>query len=140
ANIFKWALREVRDLNGNSTRYHYDVVDGGGAAGEEPWHQLYLSSIRYTGSNGAEGPYEVAFNRESGRPDSVVDGRAGFKTVLDQRLASIEVRQLGMVNPRIRLYTFQYDTGPFSKSRLIQVTQKGEDGTTELSHHNFDYF
>src|SRR5262249_30953381 len=59
-NVFRWMLREVRDPNGNTIRYHYDLVNGG--SGGEPWRQVYLRSIRYTGTNGSDGPYEVLFN------------------------------------------------------------------------------
>lgn len=143
-NIFKWALREARDPNGNSVIYHYDVIDGGGSNGE-PWHQIYLRSIRYTGTsgtNGSEGPYEILFNRESGRPDVSIDGRPGFETRLDQRLSAIEVRQLGLANPTIRKYTFQYITGQFSKSLLTGVTQYGEGGENGgiFNQHTFDYY
>ena len=41
-NIYQWALREVRDLNNNTIRYHYDLVDGDGGDNGEPWHQIYL--------------------------------------------------------------------------------------------------
>ena len=131
-------LREVRDANGNTMRYHYQTVDGG--AGAEPWRQIYLKSIRYTGTPTAEGPYEVVFNREASRPDAIVDGRAGFKTVLAERLASIDVRLLVPSTALIRRYTFSYTTGEFSKSLLSRITQLGQDGTTEFNHHSFTYF
>jgi hypothetical protein len=141
-NIFKWALREVRDTNNNTIRYNYDLVDGGGSGNGERWHQIYLASIRYTGTAGATGsvgPYEVKFNRESGRQDVSSDGRAGFKTVLDQRLANIEVRQPGLTNPLTRRYVFQYTYGEFNKSLLTRVTQYGESGGA-FNHHDFEYY
>jgi hypothetical protein len=137
-NIFRWMLREIRDSNGNTIRYHYDVVNGG--AGSEPWSQVYLRSIRYTGTNGSDGPYEVVFNRESGRPDVMVDGRPGFKTVLTDRLASIDVNLLTEASPLVRRYRLEYETGAFNKSLLKHVIQYGEDGTTEFYRHTFDYF
>src|SRR3989441_1124520 len=137
-NIYQWMLREVRDTHGNTMRYHYDVIDGG--AGGEPWRQIYLRSIRYTGSGGAEGPYEITFNREAGRSDVMVDGRPGFKTVLEDRLTSIDVKLLTDANPTIRRYTLDYRTGPFSKTLLTRITQYGEDGITEFNHHSFEYF
>ena len=101
-NIFQWMLREVQDTHGNTMRYHYDVVDGGN--GGEPWRQVYLKSIRYTGSGNVEGPYEIVFLREGGRHDVAVDGRPGFKTVLEDRLKSVEVHLLTEANPLIRRY------------------------------------
>jgi RHS repeat-associated protein len=144
-NIFKWALREVRDPNGNTMTYHYDVVDGGGGQNGEPWHQIYLRSTRYTGTtgtSGSEGPYEIVFNREGGRPDVAIDGRPGFETRLDQRLASIVVRQIGLTIPTIRKYVFQYRTGQFSKSLLNSVIQYGENGESGgiFNRHDFAYY
>jgi RHS repeat-associated protein len=137
-NIFRWMLREVRDTNGNTVRYDYDVVEG--ADGGEPWRQIYLKSIRYTGSGNDDGPYELLFNRELGRPDVIVDGLPGFKSVLDQLLTSIDVRLTGEANPLIRRYRLEYETGQFNKTRLARVIQFGEDGTTEFNRHSFEYF
>jgi RHS repeat-associated protein len=139
ANVFRWMLREMRDANGNSMRFHYDIVNGGGG-GEEPWRQIYLRRITYTGRFATEGAYEVELFRESGRPDVIVDGRPGFKTVLDQRLARIDVRLTTEANPLIRRYQFSYGTGQFSKSLLTRVAQLGQDGVTEFNHHDFEYF
>jgi len=137
-NVFRWMLREVRDPNGNTIRYHYDVVHGG--AGGEPWRQIYLRSIRYTGADGSDGPYEVLFNREGGRPDVIVDGQPGFKTVLSDRLTSIDVRLVTEAAPLVRRYRLEYVAGAFSKSLLSRVIQYGEDGTTEFNRHTFEYF
>jgi RHS repeat-associated protein len=141
ANIFRWMLREMRDANGNTMRYDYDVVNGGGGA-EEPWRQIYLSRIRYTGRAGAgQGPYEVVFQREGGRPDVMVDGRPGFKTVLTDRLTRIDVRleQNGQTQ-LVRRYNLSYTTGQFDKTLLERIVQLGEDGATELARHSFEYF
>jgi RHS repeat-associated protein len=137
-NVFKWALKEIRDTNGNNIVYQYDIANGG--AGGEPWRQIYLKRINYTGSQGAQGPYEVAFRRTGGRIDMMVDGRPGFKTVMDQRLAGIDVSLTSETIPLIRRYSFDYVTGPFKKTLLTKVTQFGEDGTTEFNNHRFDYF
>ncbi len=91
-NIGRWLLREVIDTNGNNIRYRYDVVNLT-QNGPEPARQIYPRSIHYTGrAGGEEGPYEVTFARTSGRTDPIVDGRLGFKTVMADRLATIEVR------------------------------------------------
>ncbi|WP_019143026.1 SpvB/TcaC N-terminal domain-containing protein [Noviherbaspirillum massiliense] len=137
-NVFRWALKEVRDTNGNNIVYGYDIVNGG--AGGEPWRQIYLRRINYTGSQGGTGPYQVTFSRAGGRTDVVVDGRAGFKTVMDQRLTGIDVALNSETNPLVRLYSFDYRTGAFTKTLLTKVTQYGEDGMTEFNHHDFEYF
>jgi RHS repeat-associated protein len=138
ANIFRWMLREVRDTNGNTIRYTYDVVDGG--TGGEPWRQIYLQRIRYTGTDTSDGPYEVVFHREAGRPDVIVNGLPGFKTVLTDVLSSIDVRLTTEASPLIRRYRLEYETGQFSKTRLARVLQYGEDGMTEFNRHSFEYF
>ncbi|HEX7888790.1 MAG TPA: SpvB/TcaC N-terminal domain-containing protein, partial [Ramlibacter sp.] len=137
-NVFRWALKEVRDTNGNTIVYTYDVVNGG--AGGEPWRQIYLKRINYTGRPGVPGPYEVSFQRSGGRTDVMVDGRPGFKTVMDQRLVGIDVSLTSAGNPLIRRYKFDYVTGAFKKTLLTKVTQYGEDGVTAFNNHAFEYF
>jgi hypothetical protein len=65
-NVFRWALREIRDLHGNGVKFTYDFAcDPGISGGSVPGYQLYLKSINYTQSSGAEGPYSVTFTRDS---------------------------------------------------------------------------
>src|SRR5215510_4724353 len=147
-NIFKWALREVRDLHGNSTRYTYQrVSDAGVANGQEPGRQLYLKSINYTQLNGAPGPYTVTFLRDrdvpgynpspsvgcqDGHPplvrrcDVIIDARGGFKMVTADLLKRIEVTFNGAM---VRAYDLEYEDGAFKKTRLTSITQRGDDGT-----------
>jgi len=66
--------------------------------------------------------------------------RAGFKTVLEDRLTSVDVRLLTETNPLIRRYAFTYRTGPFNKTLLTRDHEFGEDGVTEFNHHGFEYF
>lgn len=47
-NIFKWALREARDLRGNAIQYSYARVTDPGVSGGVPGVQLYPSAINYT--------------------------------------------------------------------------------------------
>jgi RHS repeat-associated protein len=135
-NIFRWPLRETRDLHGNTIRYAYDIV-GGVARSVEPWRQMYLREIAYTGTKGSNAAYTVTFRRTKGRPDPIIDGRSGFKTLLNDRLTQIDVRTNGAL---VRRYTLAYDTGVFGKSRLVSVAQLGDDGTTELARHGFGYY
>jgi RHS repeat-associated protein len=147
--IFKWNLHEMVDTSGNTMRYHCTVVEVR-PPDQEPWRQIYLERITYTGSGGLDnGPYEVTFIRGGGRPDVVVDARPGFKTVLDQRLNRIDVRLTPEANSLIRRYVFVYDTNPygdarpgtaFNKSLLTAIVQFGEDGVTEFNRHSFSYF
>jgi RHS repeat-associated protein len=138
-NIGRWMLREVVDTNGNTIRYNYEVVPVE-ILGPEKARQIYPTSIRYTGRTGGEdGPYEVSFIRKNGRPDPIVDGRLGFKTVTTDRLTSIEVKLLSESNPLIRRYQLDYQTGQFAKSLVSKIRQFGENGS-EFHAHAFTYF
>jgi hypothetical protein len=137
-NIFRWALREVRDTNGNTIRYSFArAADGGTAEG----NQFYLKEIRYTGRPGNPGPYSVTFVRdrelsESRRPDVGVDARAGFRVVTADILRKIEVR---LNNEMIRSYDFAYREGAFKKTLLKAVSHYGEKGEL-FNTHEFDYY
>jgi len=139
-NIFKWALREVRDTNGNTIRYSFArAADGGTAEGS----QFYLNEIRYTGRPGAPGLYSVTFVRdrelhEARRPDVGVDARAGFRVVSADLLRKIEVRLGGEM---IRSYDFAYREGAFKKTLLKSVSQYNGRTEPELFNtHEFDYY
>jgi RHS repeat-associated protein len=152
-NIFRWALREVRDLNGNGVRYSYTrVYDVGVPGGTVPGVQLYLQSANYTQSGGAEGPYTVTFIRDSQadelrkvpqykdyvyerRPDVVIDARGGFKMVTAELLKRIDVTFKG---DRVRSYDLEYQRGAFEKTLLKSITQRGADGAV-FNTHGFAY-
>ncbi|RIK42745.1 MAG: hypothetical protein DCC55_07780 [Chloroflexi bacterium] len=141
-NVFRWVLREVRDLNGNTIRYAYaHVVDYGQPGGTVEGSQLYLESINYTGSNGAAGPYTITFERTSElgqprRPDVIIDGRGGFKMVTADLLKRIDVTFNGAL---VRRYELEYQEGAFRKSLLRSISQFGEDGSLFYTHE-FTYY
>jgi len=142
-NVFKWALREMRDLNGNGMTYTYDrVSDPGLAGGTVTGFQLYLRSINYTQSNGSPGAYTVSFIRDSQlpgytrRPDVIINARGGFKMVTAELLKRIDVTFNGEL---IRQYDLDYQEGAFRKTLLKSITQRGENG--ELFNTNeFTYY
>ena len=145
-NIFRWALRETRDLHGNAVHYDYQTVtDAGVAGGTVLGRQLYLRSIDYTrtgaGSTTA-GPYTVKLVRDSELPgyarrsDVVIDARGGFKMVTAELLSRIEVAFQGQP---VRFYDLAYTDGAFGKKLLASVTQRGAAGTA-LGTHTFSYF
>src|SRR5215813_7300334 len=145
-NIGRWMLREVIDTNGNNTKFYYDIVAPVFPAGAtEPAREIYPSRIAYTGRTGvSDGPYQVLFTHTPGRPDPIVDGRFGFKTVMDQRLTQIDVTLPASAdssgNPLIRRYTLDYgQPGQFNKSLLRTIKQLGTDGI-EFNEHSFAYF
>ena len=108
-NVFRWALRETRDLHGNAVHYDYQTVtDAGVAGGTVPGRQLYLRTIDYTRTGSTAGPYTVKFVRDSElagytrRPDVVIDARGGFKGVTAELLARIEVAYAGAAGAQLR--------------------------------------
>ena len=141
-HVYLWALREVRDANGNLMRYHCDRVDDPGVdGGAEPGRNLYLKRITYTGENGSDGRYAVTFfrDRELGEPlrvDKTIDARGGFKRVTADLLRRIDVT---LDSGLVRRYEFGYTTGAFFKTLLRSVSQFDERGVL-FNTHQFDYF
>ncbi|MGB9081499.1 MAG: SpvB/TcaC N-terminal domain-containing protein, partial [Desulfuromonadaceae bacterium] len=161
-NIFKWALRQVRDTNGNTMNYGYSVVANTGLEkGTIPGFQMYLKKIDYTGHDDKPGAYTVVFNRDRELPDFVqrqdvsIDARSGFKMVTADLLRNIEVYFGGSYGngtvtggSLVRRYEFKYnedaygDRRPgtaFNKTLLTSVAQYGKDGGL-FNTHRFTYF
>ncbi|HEY0167755.1 MAG TPA: SpvB/TcaC N-terminal domain-containing protein [Jatrophihabitans sp.] len=142
-NIFRWALRETRELHGNAVRYDYQTVtDAGVAGGTVLGRQLYLRTIDYTRKGSTAGPYTVKFVRDSElanytrRSDVVIDARGGFKMVTAELLARIEV---AFQDAPVRSYDLAYQNGAFGKKLLASVTQRGANNTS-LGTHTFSYY
>ncbi len=167
--IGQWFLERVVDLNGNLTEYGYDVdVRGPGDITDgEPFRQVYVRSIRYTGrasrtgreavAGGTPGPYVVdLYAKTSGgaiarRPDVLVSARLGFKVLTRRLLERIRVSldpgstvsgQSAPAAQPIREYELGYETSPLGKSRLTRVRTYGFDagGSRSLFYeHGFEY-
>ncbi len=146
-NVFRWALREIRDTHGNRVRFDYDTVTWS-APGQVPGRDLYLSSAHYTLRKGeTTAPYRVVFLREPActperqtgcRPDLIVSGRGGFKQVTSERLSRVEVHYRQTL---VRAWELDYDQGPFGKSRLKKLTQFGVNNRPFAGNvHTFEYF
>ena len=152
-SIFKWALREVRDLNGNTIRFDYErIFDSGTGSGDAvdrngnvicanvPGVNLYPTRITYTGfrspSGEIPGAYAVDFVRERRRPDVSIDARGGFKMVTADRLQRIDVK---FRDQRIRSYELTYTQGAFEKSLLASIRQLDGDGDPIADPHEFSY-
>ena len=142
-NVFRWALRESRDLHGNAVHYDYQTVsDVGVAGGTVAGRQLYLRTIDYTRKGTTAGPYTVTFLRDSEldgytrRADVVIDARGGFKMVTAELLSRIEVAFQGQP---VRSYDLAYTEGAFHKKLLASVTQRGANDTA-LGTHTFSYY
>jgi RHS repeat-associated protein len=137
-NVYRWALREVRDTHGNRIRFDYQQV-ASGTTPNVPGRELYLQSAHYTLRPGeSTAPYRVVFLREGGRPDQIVSGRGGFKQVTVDRLRRIEVYYQQTL---VRAWQLTYDQGPFQKSRLRGLSQLGAgDQVFPGNTHRFEYF
>ena len=142
-NIFRWALKEVRDTHGNSIVHDYEIVSDPGQEGGLPGVQIYLKEIHYTGFQDALGPYSVRFIRDRDivpapprRPDPIIDARSGFKMVTADLLKRVEVLFAGQM---VRSYELEYEEGAFRKTLLRSVAQHGDDGTF-FHRHEFAYF
>ncbi|ACY15442.1 SpvB/TcaC N-terminal domain-containing protein [Haliangium ochraceum] len=142
-NVFRWALREIRDTHGNRVRFDYDAVTWS-APGAVPGRELYLASAHYTLRQGeSTAPYRVVLVRDpctasSCRPDVLVSGRGGFKQVTAERLGRIEVYYRQTL---VRAWQLEYDQGPFGKSRLRGLRQFGVGGEPFPGNvHTFHYY
>jgi RHS repeat-associated protein len=156
--IFVWHLSRTVDSNGNTVDYEYLPKNQPVHNSGEQAVFTYLREVRYTGSipaNQADAAvrnipatpavnyYRVRFNQDTAqRLDSVMDGRGAFKTVMDERLKSIEVSfvQGGAVQP-IRSYVLNYRLGDFDKTLLESIVQKDANGQDfGGNRHSFTYF
>ena len=147
-NIFKWALRQVRDTNGNTMNYTYTVVPNTGIVGGTVMgYQIYLKKIDYTGHNDTPGAYSVIFTRDREvqnfvqRPDVTIDARSGFKMVTADLLKRIEVHFKDSKNQDflVRSYSFEYSEGAFRKTLLQTVSRYGSNNTL-FNKHEFSYY
>jgi RHS repeat-associated protein len=168
--IGQWFLERVVDLNGNLTEYGYDLdipTPADLSFNTEPFYQVYLRSIRYTGrasrtgpgavAGGTSGPYAVDLFAKTNagaiavRPDVLVSGRLGFKVLTRRLLERVRVSlnpgstvsgQSALAALPIREYQLDYGTSSLGKSRLKQVLTYGFDasGLQALFYkHGFDY-
>ncbi len=149
AHIGKWYLRKVVDINGNITNYHYEADSESEVShyiGDEGFIQKYLSSIEYTSHTTLttlKSVYRADFiwNYEA-RPDPIVSGRLGFKTVTRGRLESIEVKVRDSGDDTnwlpIRTYVLEYIEGALFKTVLNSVKVFGSEGSA-FYEHTFDY-
>ena len=146
-NVFKWALRQVTDTNGNSMNYSYVVInDMGLPGGKVEGRQIYLKKIDYTGHKDEPGKYTVVFNRDRDmyqdiptfeqqkRVDVGIDARSGFKVVTADVLRNIQIyfggsyRDGDLIGGNliggnvfggnlVRRYEFKYNENPYGDNR-----------------------
>lgn len=147
-NISQWFLQQTIDPNGNTVEYTYfqdrqTPTDGGRLAGQ-PWVAVYLEEVRYSGHVSealGSGKYSVTLSYsnkvgDEDRPDLVIDGRMGFKTLWRKVLTAATVR---FGSTTVRKYVFEYEAGDFQKTLLSKVTLRGRDNASDFYEHTFDY-
>lgn len=141
-NIAIWCLREIRDLNGNTVKYHYTKVEDKGLInGTVSGYQIYIDKITYTGYNGSDGKYAVIFKRdrqlnEGKRKDISILANFGFKQVTADLLRKIEIQFEGN---NIRSYELEYKQGEFYKTLLSSIREFDAAGDF-FNQHVFDYY
>lgn len=132
SRVFRWALDQVVDLNGNGLTITYTTDQG----------QLYPHQILYTThASGAPAPINrVTFTLES-RTDIETSYRTGFAVTTGQRLKTIVAEVLiGSAWQLARRYALTYNYSQrTSRSLLAGVQQFGTDGVTSLPATSFDY-
>ncbi|MBT0558077.1 hypothetical protein J5309_04915 [Riemerella anatipestifer] len=130
-NVGYWALREQKDLRGNTVTYEYTKAQG----------VLYPKAIYYTGKDGAKGAYSVHFitDKDLGEPqrkDLQISARLGFKQEYNRLLRKIEVKY---GTAMVRSYELVYKEGAFRKSLLSEI--KVYDAEGKLFYTNtLDYY
>jgi RHS repeat-associated protein len=129
AQIYKWMLTSVSDLNGNTMTYSY-TKDGG---------QIYPSEISYTGKGADSGIFKVEFSLEA-RPDTTIFFDTGFEVTTAYRLSQIQTLVNGS---SVHTYDLLYESSAGSlRSLLSAVTETaiGSDGvSSSLPSTTFEY-
>ena len=116
---YAWSLASVQDEFGNEMDYTYDNdPDSCGPTTPNCYHWHRLNNIAYSG-----GSRVVRFNYE-GRIKDVYKNDAGFRTIQDQLLTSIDVlgpKPGASVNPNfLKTYEFSFNTGTVSGRTRLQ--------------------
>lgn len=117
--VLSWHLEQIEDALGNTVDFTY-LRDGG---------QLYLARIDYS-------IYSVRFNYEAGRPDPVLEARAGFLLSTRLRCASVELQVTTEASSLVRRWDLAYaQAAPGGHSLLatVRLTGFGADGTQAMA-------
>ncbi|MBI3659125.1 hypothetical protein HY230_01470 [Candidatus Acetothermia bacterium] len=143
SHVAIWYLRRVVDPNGNTTEYRYMTDTNNEVPGfqGEPFVQKYLKQIVYT-SHPNPPTLPAAYTVDlipncTSRQDLIVSGRTGFKVLTRCRLAEIDIRFQGQLNP-FRRYLLGYKEGEFGKSLLSGVQVQGSNESL-FYEHTLDY-
>ena len=132
ADVFRWCLERVEDVQGNSMSVEYEIRDG----------QPYLQYLLYT-ANETQGLTEankIEFVLED-RSDVEFSYRSRFLVQTTKRLTRINAwAKVNGAFSLVRRYDFSYrQSQRTGRSLLASVRQTGTDGTTALPPVNFTY-
>ncbi|MEL6805648.1 MAG: SpvB/TcaC N-terminal domain-containing protein, partial [Bacteroidota bacterium] len=137
-NVGRWLIKKTVDANGNLVRYHYR---SGNMYQMRDTNEKYIDRITYSGHLEQEGLYEVIFDTdlerdESLRVDVQSDCRLGFERINRERIRRVKVL---FNNQEIRGWRFSYTTGAFDKTLLTSLITTDALGNN-FYEHRFDYF
>lgn len=145
--IVEWRLSRIEELHGDWIEYEYGE-DGSGQVEEKvketlKSNALYLTKVT-AGINKDEVLTQVLFTSNSEKERKTNSARYGFLTSSHKLLDRVDVEFIdrsisNSAFQRLRSYTFDYDTGAFSKKRLKTITQLNSSGE-EFNHHEMEYY
>src|SRR3989339_18878 len=120
---YLWKLDEIRDLNGNFIRFHYEKDSPTGFGG-----QIYPSKITYTGHGNTEGPISIHFNRVD-RVDKTKDyAPVLFPLLNDKIIDRIDVKVNNVLRRQYFLSYQSHDKRKRSLLNKIEEKSIGADG------------
>jgi RHS repeat-associated protein len=120
--VYRYLLREAKDLHGHAIRYEWDTSEG------------YALLTRVTWNDFSEKTrIEAVFSYE-GRPDTYERFSAGIRQAITRRLRTIDVTYGGSL---VRRYTLGYVETP--QSRLAAFDVVGTDGKTGMPGLKLEY-
>ena len=114
-----WYLTTIQDTRGNFITYNYDK--------DESANAIFVDFITYTNDSSGDGPFMVAFTRET-RPDTYTSYTNGFFTQATERISEISVTTNGSQTHR---YLFGYVEGENGRSMLETITESSENASGE---------
>jgi hypothetical protein len=115
--VYLWRVNKITDRYGNYIKFTYNEING----------ESYLSKIDYTGNDSGSQPYNSLKFNYLARNDvnnPFVGGRLVPSTVI---LSSIRMETEGTL---VREYQLKYFTDGFNKTRLNEIKELGNDGSS----------
>ena len=115
--VYLWRVNKITDRYGNYIKFTYNEING----------ESYLSKIDYTGNGSGTQPYnslKFFYNARNDVNNPYVGGRLVPSTVI---LSSIRMEAEGTL---VREYQMKYFSDSFNKTRLNEIKELGNDGSS----------